>query len=109
MSLLEDLYYGKICPSERSHSNDPKYALYSKQISELLQILKEKLTPDDFTMVEGVMDLNDMLISVSSAAAYILGFRMGAAMIIEVLGHKEELIHTEEVCFGKIKLDGRES
>ncbi|WP_445744979.1 DUF6809 family protein [Paenibacillus sp. FSL L8-0470] len=32
---MEDLYYGKISPSERSYSSDPKYALYSKQISEL--------------------------------------------------------------------------
>lgn len=43
MSFLEDLYYGKICPSERSLPSDPKYAEYSKQISELMHILKEKL------------------------------------------------------------------
>lgn len=76
MSLLEDLYFGKICPSERSLPSDPKYAEYSKQISELMHILKEKLPLDDFTMIEEAIDLNDMLTSITSASAYTLGFRM---------------------------------
>lgn len=95
MSLLEDLYYGKICPSERICSNDPEYSQNSKLISERMHFLKTKLSPEDFTMIEEAMDLNSILISVSSASAYTLGFRMGAAMIIEVLEHKEELIQTK--------------
>ena len=58
--------------------------------------LLEDLYPEDFTLIEEAMDLTDMLISISSASAYTLGFRMGAAMIIEVLEDKEELIQTKE-------------
>jgi hypothetical protein len=96
VSLLEELYYGKICPNEQICFNDPEYAQHSKLISERMHFLKAKLSPEDFTIIEEAMDLNGMLISISSASAYTLGFRMGAAMIIEVLEHKEELIQTKE-------------
>lgn len=88
MSLLEDLYYGKICPNEQICFNDSEYAQNSKLISERMQILQAKLSPEDFTVLEEVMDLNSLLISISSAAAYTLGFRTGALMLVEVLEHK---------------------
>ncbi|MEK3715804.1 DUF6809 family protein [Paenibacillus sp. FSL R7-0333] len=109
MSLLEDLYYGKICPNEQICLNDPEYAQNSKLISERMHILQANLSPEDFTMLEEIMDLNSLLTSISSASAYTLGFRTGAAMLVEVLEHKEELIRTKEkLCFEQIKSDGRE-
>ncbi|OZQ78552.1 DUF6809 family protein [Paenibacillus odorifer] len=95
MSLLEDLYYGKICPSELLCLRDPEYIQNSKLISEFMDILKVKLSIEDFTMIEQALDLSGMQNSISSASAYTLGFRTGAAMIIEVLEHKDELIHSK--------------
>ncbi len=46
-------------------------------------------------MIEQALDLSGMQNSISSASAYTLGFRTGAAMIIEVLEHKDELIHSK--------------
>lgn len=60
-----------------------------------MDILKAKLSIEDFTMIEQALDLSGMQNSISSASAYTLGFRMGAAMIIEVLEHKDELIHSK--------------
>ncbi|WP_340024163.1 DUF6809 family protein [Paenibacillus sp. FSL K6-1096] len=109
MSLLEDLYYGKICPNEQICLNDPEYVQNSKLISERINILQAKLSSEDFTVLEEVMDLNSLLISISSASAYTLGFRTGAAMLIEVLEHKTKPIQTKEkLIFEQIKSDGRE-
>ncbi|OME05239.1 hypothetical protein BSK64_15350 [Paenibacillus odorifer] len=106
MSLLEDLYYGKICPSELLCLRDPEYIQNSKLISEFMDILKAKLSIEDFTMIEQALDLSGMQNSISSASAYTLGFRMGAAMIIEVLEHKDELIPLrEKLCLEKIKIE----
>ncbi|MFP4973968.1 DUF6809 family protein [Paenibacillus sp. CN-4] len=88
MSLLEDLYYGKICPNEQICLNDPEYAHYSKLISERMHILQANLSLEDFTMLEEVMDLNNLLISISTASAYTLGFRTGATVLVEALEHK---------------------
>jgi len=60
-----------------------------------MDILKAKLSIEDFTMIEQALDLSGMQNSISSASAYTLGFRTGAAMIIEVLEHKDELIHSK--------------
>jgi hypothetical protein len=109
VSLLEDLYYGKICQNEQICFNDPEYAQNSKLISERIQTLQAKLSPEDFTVFEEIMDLNSLLISISSASAYTLGFRTGAVMLVEVLEHKEEPIQTKEkLIFEQIKLGRRE-
>ncbi|MFC6650285.1 DUF6809 family protein [Paenibacillus rhizoplanae] len=109
MSLLEDLYYGKICPNEQICLNDPEYVQNSKLISERIHILQAKLSPEDFNVLEEVMDLNSLLISISSASAYTLGFRMGAAMLVEVLEHNEKPIQAKEkLIFEQIKSDRRE-
>ncbi|WP_420800461.1 DUF6809 family protein [Paenibacillus piscarius] len=68
--------------------NDPEYVHNSKLISERIHILQAKLSREDFTVLEEIMDLNSLLISISSASAYTLGFRTGAAMLVEVLEHK---------------------
>lgn len=74
-----------------------------------MHILQAKLSSKDFALIEEAMDLTDMLISISSASAFMLGFRMGAAMILEVLEDKEELIQTKErLVLEQIKLDRRE-
>lgn len=88
MSLLEDLYYGKICPNEQVCLNDPEFVQNSKLISERMHILQANLSSEDFTVLEEMMDLNSLLISISSASAYTLGFKTGAAMLVEVLEHK---------------------
>ncbi|MFD2878806.1 DUF6809 family protein [Paenibacillus rhizoplanae] len=80
----------KICPNEQICLNDPEYVQNSKLISERIHILQAKLSPEDFNVLEEVMDLNSLLISISSASAYTLGFRMGAAMLVEVLEHNEK-------------------
>ncbi|NOU78001.1 hypothetical protein GC101_03810 [Paenibacillus sp. LMG 31459] len=109
MSLLEDLYYRKICSSERICSGDPEYAQNNKVFLEHMYILQARLSPEDFTMIEEAMELTDLQIFISSASAYTLGFKMGAAMIIEVLEDKEELIQTKEkLVLEQIKLDRRE-
>lgn len=94
MSLLEDLYYGKICPSELLCLRDPVYT----ELQANLRVYghpKSKVIYRNFTMIEQALDLSGMQNSISSASAYTLGFRTGAAMIIEVLEHKDELIHSK--------------
>nr|WP_154122358.1 DUF6809 family protein [Paenibacillus monticola] len=92
---MEDLYYGKCYPSVRIKPNDPQFMQITQQISDIMETLKMKLPENEYTLIEEIWDLHDILNSMSSASAYIYGFKMGAAMIIEVLGWKEGVIHKE--------------
>ncbi|WP_025689950.1 DUF6809 family protein [Paenibacillus zanthoxyli] len=84
-SLLESLYYGSLIPDERVVSKDPKYRALSRQISESMESWKKKLSEDDFKDLEALADLFHQVQGMDMAASFTCGFKLGAAMMIEVL------------------------
>lgn len=88
-SFLEELYYGKLYPSEQIVSDDPKYRALNRQISEMMQRWRKKLSEEDFRQLEAMLDLQGESNSIHNMATFVHGFKLGASMMIEVLDEKE--------------------
>ncbi|ASA22403.1 DUF6809 family protein [Paenibacillus donghaensis] len=87
-SLLEKLFYGNIRPDERIHPVNPEYKLLNEKISKTIESYHKKLSAEEYDQLEKLIDLLGQTTSMYSAAAYTDGFRMGALMMIEVLGER---------------------
>ena len=83
-SFLESLYYGQLNPVEKVASNDPQYGQLSRQLSESMDGWKKRLSEDEFRELEDLLDLYRQVQGLEMAASFTDGFRLGAAMIIEV-------------------------
>ncbi|WP_256702561.1 DUF6809 family protein [Paenibacillus sp. P32E] len=83
---MKKLYYGNICPDEHIHPENPEYKLLNEKISNSIEAYHKKLTPDEYDELEKLIDLLGQTTSMYSAAAYTEGFRLGALMIMEVMG-----------------------
>ncbi|WP_110932599.1 DUF6809 family protein [Paenibacillus bouchesdurhonensis] len=88
-SFLEELYYGKLYPSEQIVPDDPKYRALSRQISEMMQMWRQRLSEEDFRQLEAMLDLQGESNSIHNMETFVQGFKLGASMMIEVLNGKE--------------------
>ncbi|MNJ46524.1 hypothetical protein D3C77_416560 [compost metagenome] len=88
-SFLEELYYGKLYPSEQIVSDDPKYRALSRQISEMMQMWRQRLSEEDFRQLEAMLDLQGESNSIHNMETFVQGFKLGASMMVEVLNGKE--------------------
>ncbi|MDP1509969.1 hypothetical protein L8C07_15520 [Paenibacillus sp. CMAA1739] len=88
--ILEDMYYGKWRPSEQVKSTDPESQKVNQKISDLMEMLKNKLPAVDFEQIEVMLDLLSESTSLHSAAAFIHGYRTGALTMIEVFSSEKE-------------------
>lgn len=88
-NFLEELYYGKLCPSEQIVSDDPKYRALNRQISEMMQMWRRKLSEEDFRQLEAMLDLQGESNALHNMATFVQGFKLGASMMIEVFDGKE--------------------
>lgn len=50
--ILEDMYYGKWRPSEQINSSDPESQKVNQKISDLMELLKSKLSAVEFDSIE---------------------------------------------------------
>ncbi|QDY85725.1 hypothetical protein FQU75_21645 [Paenibacillus polymyxa] len=88
--ILEDMYYGKWRPNEQVKSTDPESQKVNQKISDLMEMLKNKLPAVDFEQIEVMFDLLSESTSLHSAAAFIHGYRTGALTMIEVISSEKE-------------------
>lgn len=91
-SILEELYSGNIYPDELIISRDPEYHLLNQKISDAIDVWKSKLSKDDFTALEELMDLRTQEDAMHAEASFMYGFKLGAMIVIEVMTGKEELV-----------------
>lgn len=84
------MYYGKWRPSEQVKSTDPESQKVNQKISDLMEMLKNKLPAVDFEQIEVMLDLLSESTSLHSAAAFIHGYRTGALTMIEVFSSEKE-------------------
>ncbi|MFB5269254.1 DUF6809 family protein [Paenibacillus enshidis] len=84
-NVLESLYYGDLAPHEQSASQSPEYRLLNEQITASLNHWKKKLAEEDFDELEALTDLYHQVQGIDMASSFTHGFKLGAAMMIEVL------------------------
>jgi hypothetical protein len=94
-NILEELYYGNIQPDKFIIPQDPEYFILNQKISDALHLWKMKLSAENYTQLENLLELNSQLYSMEAMTSFIYGFKLGAVMLIEVMIGKEEIIDSE--------------
>lgn len=84
-SLIESLYNGSLFPNEDILPKDAQYRLLGRQITESLTTWKNKLSQEEFEELESLLELYSKTQALEMSASFACGFKMGAALVIEVL------------------------
>ncbi len=91
-SILHDLFNGKVIPNETIVSKNPQYTLISDKISAEREFFKGMLSDEDFARLEKVEGMFGDMSSLQDEEAFAFGFRLGAAIMIDVFTGRNELI-----------------
>lgn len=94
-SILQELYDGSIYPDELIISKDPEYWPLNKKISGMMDMWRNKLSKDEFTELEALMDLRSQVDSLHAEASFLYGFKLATWIMIEVMTGKGELVRNE--------------
>lgn len=94
-SILEELYNGNICPVEAILSRNPEYRPLNRKISEMTENWRKRLNKEEFKELENLMNLRSQSNEMHTTAAFMHGFKLGAAILVEVMAGKEELVRHE--------------
>ena len=86
MYLLDSLWRGNISPSERFVRRNSEYKKVSKQFCDEIDTLMEILPQEAKQQMERVDDLRSDLAVLHDEDLFIYAFRMGAQMILDVIG-----------------------
>lgn len=86
MYILNDLWYGNITPSERYIRSGSEYQTLSDELSVKLTAFVKELSHDSREQYEIIEKLRAKLNFISEGDSFILGFRLGARMILDVIG-----------------------
>lgn len=84
-SILEQLYIGTLTPEEDIIPEDPQYRMISGQVSDMMEMWKKKLSPEDFILLEQMLDLKVELHAMQNKACFVQGYKLGAKMTAEAL------------------------
>lgn len=83
MSILQDLWDGKIAPSERKST--PAEEAMQKVIRKKVEMLSDILSPEAKEIFEELMDCQGEFASLNDCEIFAEGFRMGARVMLETL------------------------
>jgi len=86
MYVLKELWRGSITPTERSVRPGSDYKKTSLEICEQIDRFLENLTPEEKKQWEAINDLRNDLCLMGEKDAFIYGFRLGARIVMDVVG-----------------------
>jgi len=92
MSILENLYYGKVYPAENIHPKSPEHRDVVKRIDTEFKLWENKLTKEDFTKLEDLCGLLAESSSIEMQDAFCYGFKLATTILFETFSGKDELI-----------------
>ena len=87
MSILKELYYGNVRPTDAPQSDDVKKAL--SEVVKIEEALGESLT--DKVQKEKISELSERyskLITLTERDGFLQGFRLGAKLMAELMAEK---------------------
>ena len=96
MSILEELWYGRINPSQRMQPDDKSAAELTEQIVEKEDELAALLSDEAKEILDQMRDKQLDLSTSNEREAFISGFRLGARIMLEVMGWTEPPKTAEE-------------
>ena len=95
MKILEELWYGRINPSDRAASEDRLGSELRKHISEKEDELAPLLSDEAKEILEQMRDGQVDLSCSNERKAFVSGFCLGARIMLEVMGWTESPIKNE--------------
>ncbi len=84
-SILEELFYGNVCPNTDCRSNGKDTKRLMEYIADHHSALNETLTDKQKELFEKFNDCYDELIDINEREIFVYAFRLGAKIAIEVL------------------------
>ena len=84
-SILEELFYGNICPSMDFRSQDAKARKLMEHLANHHEALNDTLTEKQQELLEKFDDCYGELTDINEREIFIYAFRLGARVAIEVL------------------------
>ncbi len=88
-SILEELFYGNICPNTDCRGNDEQTKELMVYISDHRNALKGELTDKQKEILEKFDDCWNELTDINEREIFVYAFKLGARIAIEVLYNKE--------------------
>ena len=85
MSILEELWYGRINPSQRTQPDDKSASELTEQIVEKEDELAALLSDETKEIMDQMRDKQLDLSTLNERKAFISGFRLGARIMLEVM------------------------
>ena len=85
MSILEELWYGRINPSQRAQPDDKSASELTEQIVEKEDELAPLLSDEAKEILDQMRDKQLDLSTSNERKAFISGFRLGARIMLEVM------------------------
>lgn len=85
MGYIKELYYGNVSPGEQSTVQNSEYSKLAGSCDELYRELKKMLSEDGAEKLDKFSDKNYALTDLAAEENYILGFRDGAKLMLDVL------------------------
>ena len=86
MYILRELWRGNISPTERFIRKGSDYQKTAKLLSDELDKLRDALSPEAKKQMDSVNDLRTDLTMLAEEDVFIYGFRMGARMMMDIVG-----------------------
>jgi hypothetical protein len=92
-TILEALFEGELSPSGMITPESPEYHQLNSEIVHLTETWQNKLPEDDYELLEELLELINKSNMMEAAASFTYGFRLCAALLVEVLADRKELVH----------------
>ena len=94
-SILEELFYGNVCPNTDCRSQSKETKELMGYIADHHSALNETLTDKQKEIFEKFNDCYDELTDINEREIFVYAFRLGARIAIEVLLHDQ---HSSNIC-----------
>ena len=90
MSIIKDIYYGEIDMQDCACASE-QYRAALKALVASDNALREVLTPEQVKLLDAAKERNNRLNDAANAEIFEQGFRLGAALLLEIIyGTTEE-------------------
>ena len=89
MYVLRDLWRGEISPTDRRVRQGSEYQQRAAEARKQMMEFAAILSPEDKKRMEAINDLKHGLSMMEEEDVFIYGFRLGARMMLDVLGSYE--------------------
>ena len=89
MYVLRDLWRGEISPTDRRVRQGSEYQQRAAEVRKQMMEFAQVLSPEDKKRMEAINDERHGLSMMEEEDVFIYGFRLGARMMLDVIGDYE--------------------